>query len=103
MSTDRTVTATFALKQYTLQVTTPGAGRVTGNGIDCGTDGIATFTDCDHVYSHGTSVTLTADPAEPLADTVTWSGDDCSGTGASCDVTMNGDKAVTAAFTLSGP
>jgi len=94
MTSDKAATASFALQQYVLTVakTGTGSGTVTSNpaGINCGAD-------CNEVYNHGTSVTLTAAP--DTGSTFTgWSGE-CSGTGA-CVVSMTGDKAATASFAL---
>ena len=96
MDANRSVTATFTLKQYTLTVTPTGAGKVTGDGIDCGTN---TTNDCTEIYNSGTSVTLTAEPGSPVANAVQWGGD-CSGTQLSCTLTMNGNKSVSATFTF---
>jgi uncharacterized repeat protein (TIGR02543 family) len=96
MNASKSVTATFTLKQYTLVVSPTGDGKVTGDGIDCGTN---TTNDCTQVYNHGTPVTLTAEPNSPLANAVQW-GSDCSGTELSCMLTMDGDKMVSATFTL---
>jgi hypothetical protein len=103
MNVSKEAIATFTLKpQHMLTVDTDGAGRVTGPGIDCGTDGVNTFNDCDEQYDEGTPVTLTADPVEPLADTVTWAGG-CSGSELSCQLTMDGPKLASATFSLSPP
>ncbi len=56
----------------------------------------ATKTQCLHFYDPNTAVTLTATPQAGSA--VTWSGA-CSGTGATCSLTMDGDKSVDARFT----
>jgi uncharacterized repeat protein (TIGR02543 family) len=74
----------------TLSVTVEGSGTVTSDpgGIDCPGD-------CQEGYDDGTAVTLTAAPAEGWAF-VGWSGA-CSGTGG-CEVTMDGDRSVTATF-----
>jgi Divergent InlB B-repeat domain len=88
--------ATFTLKQYNLHISTTGDGEVTSDpvGIDCGTTG----TDCDQMYEHGTSVTLTATPAPlPVPNSVTWGGA-CDGTQLTCSLTMDGPKSVTATF-----
>lgn len=72
-----------------LTVVTSGTGTVTSSpeGITCGTD-------CTHEYPQGTLVTLTATPSDG-ATFAGWSGD-C--TGATCVVTMDGAKSVTATF-----
>lgn len=67
-----------------------GVGRVSSTppGIDCPGD-------CQQVYLEGTAVSLGAS-AEPGSAFAGWSGD-CSGT-ADCQLTMDGDRAVGAAF-----
>jgi trimeric autotransporter adhesin len=89
-----TVTATFALNQYALNVTRAGAGTGTvtsaPTGINCGPT-------CSAMFNHGTMVTLTA-AADTNADFGGWSGGACTGTGA-CTVTMDQARNVTATFT----
>ena len=86
MDGDKTVTANFALttKTLTMAVTPTGGGTTTPT---VGT----------HTYSYGTGVDVTATPATGYTFTG-WAGA-CTGTG-SCHVTMDGDKTVTANFTL---
>ncbi len=95
MSGDQSVTANFALAPKTLTVSKTGAGTgtVTSDpaGIDCGPI-------CTHAFEHGTSVTLTAAPADGSVFTG-WSGA-CSGTG-TCQLTMSADHSVTANFALA--
>ncbi len=76
---------------YTLTINeaSAGSGTVTGTGIYCGGD-------CTESYASGTTVTLTATPANGSTFTG-WSGA-CSGTGA-CTITMDAAKSVTATFT----
>jgi hypothetical protein len=85
----RTVTANF-VPAFTLTVGKAGnaGGRVVSAppGIDCGSD-------CTEEYASGTIVTLTATP-DPGSAFTSWS-EDCS---ASCMVTMNQDRSVTATF-----
>jgi hypothetical protein len=68
-----------------------GSGMVTSNpaGISCGSD-------CSYAFTQTSVVTLTA---QADADSIFtgWSGGGCSGTG-SCEVTMNANITVTAAF-----
>jgi hypothetical protein len=73
-----------------------GSGTVTSSpgGIDCGND-------CTEVYAPGTKVTLRA-KADTNSAFTGWSGGGCSGTG-TCAVVMNGDTAVTAAFSTKAP
>jgi hypothetical protein len=89
------VTATFTLRQRTLTVTEAGngSGNVTSSpaGINCG-DG------CTTTFTHGTTVTLTADPA--YGSTFTgWSGGTCTGT-STCVIDLTSNQSVTATFTL---
>ena len=99
MSAARSVTATFGSggstppqpSSYTLTVTRDGSGSVVSSpaGISCGTD-------CTESYASGTQVTLTARAGKGTVF-VGWSGA-CAGTAATCVVTMNAAKGVTAAF-----
>jgi hypothetical protein len=94
MSADRTVTATFGRQlppAYTLTVSRSGtgAGTVTGLAVNCGAT-------CSASYASGTPVTLTATP--DAGSTVgSWTGCD-STSGATCTLTMNGNRSVGAAF-----
>lgn len=73
----------------TLSVSVNGSGTVTSSpaGINCGST-------CSSAFLEGTMVTLTATPAAG------WKFDGWSGacTGATCTVTMNSNKTVTATF-----
>jgi len=91
MDASKTCTPTFNLKTYTLTASVSGNGTVTSapSGISCPGD-------CSEVYTHGTSVTLTAAPVSGWAF-AGWSGA-CSGTG-TCTVAMTVDTSVTATFT----
>ncbi|HEU4384319.1 MAG TPA: hypothetical protein VFR85_12580 [Anaeromyxobacteraceae bacterium] len=96
MSGNRTVTATFTLNPvlYTLTVgkSGTGTGTVSGGGVSCGAA-------CSASLASGTAVALTA-----VADTGStfggWTGCD-TWTGATCSVTMSGNRTVTATFTLN--
>jgi len=93
MSAARSVTATFdLLPSYLLTVSKNGAGSGTVSsspaGITCGVD-------CSEAFTSGTAVVLTATPAILSAFTG-WTGA-CTGTG-SCQVTMDGARAVGAGF-----
>jgi uncharacterized repeat protein (TIGR02543 family) len=93
MDAAKTVTATFTRQVFTLSVSKEGsgAGTVTSDpaGIDCGSD-------CAEGYASGTVVTLTATPAAN-SKFDGWGGA-CSGTQATCSVTMDAAKTVTATF-----
>ena len=91
MDQARSVTATFTLKRYDLDVAKDGngTGKVVGLGIDCGLD-------CSHEFDHGQVVQLSAQP-DPDSVLTGWSGGGCSGNGA-CTVTMDQAKSVTATF-----
>src|SRR5262249_57904029 len=82
----KSVTATFTA-QYSLFVTTLGHGTVS-----------ASPTSSTWKYNAGTVVRLTAAPASDSLFS-SWSGA-CSGTAATCDVTMDAAKSVTATFVL---
>jgi Metallo-peptidase family M12/Divergent InlB B-repeat domain/FG-GAP-like repeat len=93
MDVSKSVTANFALSQFSLSVTKAGAGMgtVSGGGINCGAT-------CNVNSNYGSSVTLTATPAVGSAF-AGWSGG-CTGTGA-CTLTIDAAKSVTATFTLN--
>jgi hypothetical protein len=73
----------------TLTISTSGPGKVTGPGINCGSD-------CTQAYADGTTVVLQANPATN-SSFAGWGGA-CSGTG-TCTVKMSSDQVVTASFT----
>ncbi|CAN5162204.1 hypothetical protein BH20ACI2_BH20ACI2_04410 [soil metagenome] len=87
------VTATFTLKTFALNVNKEGngTGTITSSpaGIGCGGD-------CTEIYNIATVVTLTAAPGSG-SSFAGWSGSGCSGTG-TCVVTMNAASSVTATF-----
>ncbi len=91
MSMTETVTATFTLNQYTLDVSKTGSGTVSSNpaGIDCGGD-------CTEDYDYGTVVTLTATPDSGWGF-FGWEGD-LSGSTNPIAITIDGNKTVTAVF-----
>ena len=86
-----TPTATETPPTLTVQKTGTGSGTVTSSpaGIDCGAD-------CSETYAIDTTVTLTGAP-DAGSVFAGWSNCD-SPVGASCAVTMNTDKTVTATF-----
>jgi hypothetical protein len=96
---DHTATADF-MAQWDLDVTVNNSagsnGSVTSDvgGIDCPS------VLCSQTYDDGTVVTLTENA--PAGTTFTgWSGAGCSGTGATCVVTMDAAKSVVADFTAN--
>lgn len=92
----KTITARFeplpilGTSGLTVSVAGSGAGTVTGQGIACPGD-------CSQSYLKDAAVALTAAPASG-SHFAGWSGA-CSGTSATCDLTMNAGKSVTATFT----
>ena len=87
MTQARTVGATFTIQRFTLTVTPPTNGIVTGTGIACGTGGA----DCTETYDYGTGVVLTATPSAGY-DFGGWTGA-CGGTGA-CSFAMTAARTV---------
>ena len=82
---------------YTLTVNKNGAGNiyVSPPGSNCGYAGSAP--PCSFSYASGTSVTLVAQP-DTTGTFTGWSGDYCSGTNATCTLTMGANKSATAVF-----
>ncbi len=99
---DREVTATFAdaippppppaPTKLNLSASISGPGTVTGGGLDCG-DSTST---CDVMVASGTTVTLTASPADG-SRFAGWGGA-CNGTSTTCQLAANSDVRVTAQF-----
>jgi hypothetical protein len=87
LTANKAVTATFALDTHTLSTSTEGNGS-----------GTLSLDPPGGSYDYGTVVTVTATP-DTGSYLAAWGGD-CSGTGI-CSLTMNGDKSVTATFTLN--
>jgi uncharacterized repeat protein (TIGR02543 family) len=85
MDASKSVTAAFAANTYTLSISA--------------SNGTVTASPSQATYTHGEVVTLTAAPSTGYTFG-SWSGD-ASGTAASTTVTMDGNKSVTAAFTLN--
>ena len=96
MDADNTVTATFALNTYILNVSKDGSGSGT---ISSNPSGIYCGSTCLWYFDYNTSVTLTA-TASTGSTFTGWSGGGCSGTG-TCTVTMDAAKSVTATFALN--
>jgi hypothetical protein len=80
----------FGTSGLTVSVAGSGAGTVTGQGIACPGD-------CSQSYLQDAAVALTAAPASG-SHFAGWSGA-CSGTSATCDLSMNAGKSATATFT----
>lgn len=79
-------------QKYSLTVTTTGNGSVASSpaGISCGTG-------CSTSFRDGTSVTLTASPAQGF-QLAAWGGDCTGQSGATCAVKMTDNRNVTATF-----
>ena len=95
MDSAKTVHATFkALPSFKLSLIRTGSGTVTSSppGISCGAE-------CEHEYSAGTAITLTATPARGYR-LKGWSGCD-SASGPTCTLTMGSDRSVSASFALA--
>jgi len=99
MDQAQSVVATFNALPASFPLSVSSAGTGTGTitstpaGINCGTD-------CLQSFAPGTSVTLTATPAN--SSTFTGWGGACSGTG-TCTVTMSQARNVTAGFSSLAP
>jgi uncharacterized repeat protein (TIGR02543 family) len=102
LTADTTVTATFTQTApppptthiLTVAKSGSGSGTVSGTSINCGPT-------CSQTYVDGTSVTLTATPANGSTFDG-WSGGGCAGT-MPCTVSMTADRTVTATFTSNPP
>ncbi len=96
ITADCTVIATFTRPDLTITKTGTGTGTVASApaGIACGAT-------CSAEFDFGTDVTLTAVPAKGSVFKG-WTGDDCTGTG-DCTVTMDAQKAISAAFEKDFP
>ncbi|HSW38555.1 MAG TPA: CFI-box-CTERM domain-containing protein, partial [Acidobacteriota bacterium] len=97
MDADKSVSVTFAYREYTLTVSRAGtgSGTVTSNayGINCGST-------CSAAIPHGERVTLTAQPSSN-STFASWGGA-CSGNaGTSCVITVTSAVTVTATFTAA--
>ena len=83
VTANHTISVTFKLKTYTLTTNVVGQGTVTKNPDKA-------------TYTHGEVVQLTANPSAGWAFNI-WSGD-LSGSANPANLTMNGNKTVTADF-----
>lgn len=90
---DCTVTGTFALNTYALNVNISGKG--TGL-VTSSPAGISCPADCTEILAHGSSLILAAEPAKG-SSFKGWSGD-CSGQETSCIITVDRAKDVQAEF-----
>ncbi len=93
VSAATTITASFTLKQYPLQITKSGSGS---GSVDSGDGGISCGSTCSHLYNYGTNVTLSATAAGSSVFGG-FSGGGCSGT-ASCSVTITAATTIDANF-----
>jgi hypothetical protein len=88
----RVTSSTGANPNITLNTTTSGRGNITGNGINCGTKGVA----CSISVAGGTAITLTA-TADPGATFSRWTGS-CIGASATCSFLLNASTSAGAIF-----
>ena len=98
MSANQNVTATFAVAQSNFQLTVTTAGTASGTVVSS-PSGISCPTTCTAMFPPGTLVTLTETPGAPNTFSTFggWSGA-CTGTTATCTLTMTADENVTATF-----
>jgi uncharacterized repeat protein (TIGR02543 family) len=106
MTAVRTVTASFNPNQAGLSVTadrgsSTASGTVTSSptGLSCSTPTTGATRTCSSNFGFNATVTLTAAPAAGSTFSG-WSGA-CTGTTATCTVTMNAARSVTASFSLA--
>jgi hypothetical protein len=99
MTTNRSVTATFALQQHALTIDKqgPGSGTITSDpaGIACGTT-------CSAAFDHGTDVTLSADAAVG-PELVSWGAEECPSATATCTVTVTAARTLQPVFGSGRP
>jgi uncharacterized repeat protein (TIGR02543 family) len=81
---------------YTLTITPPTGGRVTGAGISCGAGGTA----CSVTMPVALTIGIAATASSGYTFTG-WTGD-CSGTSASFSVNLQGARTCTASFAPTG-
>jgi hypothetical protein len=100
MNAAKSVTATFTNQPVlTVSISGNGHGTVMSNpsGINCDPSNDP----CLKPFPEGTTVTLTADPDNTDSTFGGWTGPNAGACMAlTCQVTMNGDRAVTATFIL---
>ena len=80
---------------YTVTVTKPTNGSITGSGINCGTSGAV----CSITVAPGTEVALTA-TADSAKVFTAWGGS-CSGSLTTCTLTVGSNRTVTATFAVT--
>jgi len=97
ITSDCTVTASFAMNSYQLTVNKTG----TGSGAVAVNTGTLSWSDSNGTatYDYNAAVTLTA-TADSANSTFTGWGGDCTGTNSSSSITITADKSCTATFTL---
>jgi hypothetical protein len=99
MNAAKSVTATFTLQTFTLNVTKTGllaSGTVTSTSSPASPNQINCGSTCSAIYNYGTVVTLTATPGF-LSLFTGWSGCDAT-SGATCRVTITAGRSVNASF-----
>ena len=81
---------------YSITLTKSGSGNgtITGSGLTCGSV-------CQTGFISGQSITLTANPSAG-SSFISWGGDCGSSTSTACNLTMTGDKNVSAVFQQTG-
>jgi phospholipase C len=95
------VTATFDDVQAPPVLNVRFAGTGTGT-VSSNPAGISCAPTCSASFAVGTPVTLTETPATN-SSFAGWSGGGCSGTSATCTVTLNSSEQVTATFNTNAP
>ena len=106
MNAAKSVTASFNLQRFALTVSKEGTGSsgerstVTSSSSSPGDATLDCGSSCSAIYDWGTTVTLTANPANGFR-LAGWTGCDTV-SGATCTVTISGAKSVTASFEPQG-
>lgn len=99
LSASQQVTATFTATQSEPLLTVSLGGTGTGT-VSSSPSGISCPTTCSASFNAGTQVTLT-ETAGTGSSFAGWSGSGCSGTSATCVLTLTASEQVTATFNLS--
>ncbi|HUQ80439.1 MAG TPA: hypothetical protein VM076_04855 [Gemmatimonadaceae bacterium] len=94
------VSARFELDQYLIMVSGTGSGTVKSatGAVDCTLTANARAGSCDVPFAPGAAVTLTA-TAAPGWQFGGWGGESCSGTAATCQLTMSQPRSISVTFT----